>query len=124
MNECMSAAQNKQIATTWFEAFNEHDLEKLLSLYNDHAQHFSPKLKIRMPETQGLIKGKQALREWWQDAFNRLPSLQYEVKKLTADEEQVFMEYIRHVAGEEDLSVGEVLQVEDGQIIFSRVYHG
>jgi ketosteroid isomerase-like protein len=120
----MSAQNNKQIATKWFEAFNEHDLEKLLSLYNDNAQHYSPKLKIRMPETQGLIKGKQALREWWKDAFHRLPSLQYEVVKLTADDEQVFMEYIRRVNGEEDLSVGEVLQIDNGLIVFSRVYHG
>jgi ketosteroid isomerase-like protein len=120
----MSAQNNKQIATKWFEAFNAHDLEKLLSLYNDNAQHYSPKLKIRIPETQGLIKGKKALREWWKDAFDRLPSLQYEVIKLTADDEQVFMEYIRHVAGEEDLSVGEVLQIDNGLIVFSRVYHG
>jgi ketosteroid isomerase-like protein len=116
--------QNKQIATLWFEAFNEHDLEKLLSLYDENAAHFSPKLKVRLPETQGLIKGKAALRSWWQDAFDRLPTLKYEVKKLTADNEQVFMEYIRHVQGEEDLSVGEVLEIKDGLIIFSRVYHG
>lgn len=120
----MSAQNNKQIALKWFEAFNEHDLEKLLSLYDDNAQHYSPKLKIRLPETQGLIKGKQALREWWKDAFDRLPSLQYEVIKLTADDEQVFMEYIRHVDGEENLSVGEVLQIDNGFIVFSRVYHG
>ena len=120
----MSEQNKKQIATKWFEAFNAHDLEKLLSLYNDNAQHYSPKLKIRMPETQGLIKGKQALREWWQDAFDRLPTLQYEVVKLTADEDQVFMEYIRRVDGEDDLSVGEVLQIDNGLIVFSRVYHG
>jgi ketosteroid isomerase-like protein len=116
--------EHKHIATKWFAAFNEHNLENLLSLYDDNAQHFSPKLKIRMPETQGLIKGKQALREWWKDAFDRLPSLQYEVVKLTADDAQVFMEFIRHVNGEEDLSVGEVLQIENGLIVFSRVYHG
>lgn len=120
----MSAQNNKQIATKWFEAFNAHDLEKLLSLYDDHAQHYSPKLKDRLPETLGLIKGKQALREWWKDAFDRLPSLQYEVIKLTADDEQVFMEYIRHVKAEDDLSVGEVLQISNGMIVFSRVYHG
>lgn len=120
----MSAQSNKQIALKWFDAFNEHHLENLLSLYDDNAQHFSPKLKIRKPETQGLIKGKSALREWWQDAFDRLPSLKYEVIKLTADDEQVFMEYIRHVDAEEDLSVGEVLQISDGLIVFSRVYHG
>lgn len=120
----MSAQNNKQIALKWFEAFNAHDLEKLLSLYDDNAQHFSPKLKVIKPETQGLIKGKAALREWWQDAFDRLPSLEYEVIKLTADEEQVFMEYIRHVEGEDDLSVGEVLQISNSLIVFSRVYHG
>lgn len=120
----MSAQNNKQIATKWFQAFNDHHLENLLSLYDNNAQHYSPKLKIRNPETQGLIKGKSDLREWWQDAFDRLPSLQYEVIKLTADEEQVFMEYIRHVEGEEDLSVGEVLQINNGLIVFSRVYHG
>lgn len=120
----MAAEENKKIALKWFEAFNEHNLEKLLSLYNDNAEHFSPKLKIRMPETLGLIKGKQALREWWQDAFDRLPTLNYEVLKLTADNEQVFMEYIRHVKNEEDLRVGEVLQIKNGLIVFSRVYHG
>ena len=118
------AQQNKQIAMHWFEAFNEHDLEKLLALYHNDAEHFSPKLKIRLPETQGLIKGKDAFRSWWQDAFDRLPSLKYEVNKLTADDEQVFMEYIRHVAGEEDLKVGEVLEIKNGLIVFSRVYHG
>jgi hypothetical protein len=118
------AFANKQIAMQWFKAFNEHHLENLLALYNEQAWHYSPKLKIRQPETQGLIKGKDALRAWWQDAFDRLPSLRYEVIKLTADDEQVFMEYIRHVAGEEDLRVGEVLQIEKGLIVFSRVYHG
>lgn len=115
---------NKEIAIKWFEAFNEHDLEKLLALYHNDAEHFSPKLKIRLPETQGLIKGKNALRSWWQDAFDRLPSLKYEVNKLTADDEQVFMEYIRHVQDEDDLRVGEVLEIKNGLIVFSRVYHG
>jgi len=34
------------------------------------------------------------------------------------------MEYIRHVDGEEDLKVGEVLEIKNGLIVFSRVYHG
>lgn len=120
----MISEQNKQIAIKWFEAFNEHDLEKLLKLYHDEAEHYSPKLKIRQPQTQGLVKGKAALRSWWKDSFERLPSLRYEVKKLTAGDEQVFMEYIRHVNGEEDLRVGEVLEIKNGLIVFSRVYHG
>lgn len=120
----MNPEDLKNIANLWFKAFNEHNLENLLDLYDDEAEHFSPKLKIRQPETQGLIKGKNALRFWWKDSFERLPSLKYEIIKLTADSEQVFMEYTRKVDGEEDLKVGEILEIKNGKIIFSRVYHG
>ncbi|MDI1355270.1 MAG: nuclear transport factor 2 family protein [bacterium] len=120
----MISKQNKEIARLWFAAFNAHNLEKLLALYDEEAQHYSPKLKLRQPETKGLIKGKEALRGWWKDSFERLPTLQYEVQHVIADNEQVFMEYIRHVNGEADLRVGEVLQIENGRIVFSRVYHG
>ncbi|MFZ1331265.1 MAG: nuclear transport factor 2 family protein [Flavobacteriales bacterium] len=120
----MPADLNQQIATKWFAAFNAHDLDALLALYHDQAEHYSPKLKVRMPETNGMVCGKDALRAWWRDAFDRLPSLQYEVLKLTANDEQVFMEYVRHVKGEDDLRVGEVLVIEKGLIVSSRVYHG
>lgn len=120
----MIPERNKSIAQHWLAAFNKHNLENLLALYDENAEHYSPKLKTRQPETKGLIKGKAALRSWWKDAFDRLPTLRYEVRKLTADEEQVFMEYTRHVSGEEDLQVGEVLEIKNGLIIFSRVYHG
>lgn len=64
----------EQMAKKWFAAFNDHDLENLLSLYHDNAHHYSPKLKIRHPETNGLVTGKPALRAWWQSAFQRLSS--------------------------------------------------
>lgn len=105
------------------DAFNNKDLEKLLSLYDDQARHFSPKLKVRHPETQGLIMGKQALRNWWSDAFNRLPTLSYQLVRLTAEENRVFLEYIRRVDGEEDLFVGEMLELREGLIIASAVFH-
>lgn len=115
---------NISIAQKWFDAFNEHDLEKLLSLYDDNAQHYSPKLKIRQPETNGMVTGKPALRAWWQDAFDRLPTLNYRYTTLTANDERVFMEYTRHVEHEPDMQVAEVLEIKNGLIVASRVYHG
>ena len=112
------------IAKLWLNAFNEHNLEALLDLYADDAQHFSPKLKIRQPETNGLIIGKDAMRIWWQDAFERLPELQYHEERLTANNTSVFMEYTRIVGGEPNMSVAELLEIKNGKIIFSRVYHG
>jgi ketosteroid isomerase-like protein len=119
----MSTSELNEIARHWFAAFNDKDLERLLALYEDTAEHFSPKLKVRHPETNGLIKGKRALRSWWQDAFNRLPSLNYEIVRLTPFEDRVFMEYTRHVTGEDDLFVGEMLEIQNGLIIKSSVFH-
>ena len=119
----MNLENLNRIALKWFEAFNEHNLEKLLSLYDDNAEHFSPKLKVRKPETNGLIRGKDALRAWWKDAFVRLPTLRYEVKRLTPYEDRVFMEYIRYVQGEDDLVVGEMLEIKNNLIIKSEVFH-
>jgi len=120
----MGSENNKAIAIKWFAAFNTHDLEALLSLYHDDAKHFSPKLKIRKPETNGLVQGKDALREWWKDAFERLPTLNYTYTTLTADNDRVFMEYVRKVENEEDMLVAEVLDIRNGLIVASRVYHG
>jgi predicted SnoaL-like aldol condensation-catalyzing enzyme len=110
-------------ALQWFKAFNNHDVDEIIKLYDENAEHYSPKLKIHQPETNGLIKGKTALKNWWADAFKRLPYLQYHVLKLTADDNQVFMEYIRKTPNEPDLQVGEVLVIENQKIISSRVYH-
>ncbi|MEO7523913.1 MAG: nuclear transport factor 2 family protein [Ferruginibacter sp.] len=115
---------NKKVALNWIDAFNEHDLEKLLSLYAEDAIHFSPKLKLRSPETNGWIKGKPALRSWWADAFHRLPSLHYELKNLIVNNDQLLMEYQRKVKGEPDMMIAEVLEIRQGVIIKSRVYHG
>ncbi len=120
----MKAAETEQIAVKWMSAFNAQDLERLLDLYHEDAEHYSPKLKVRHPETNGLVTGKPALRKWWRDAFDRLPTLQYQVTSLTANEDRVFMEYIRKLEGDEDLLVAEVLEARDGKIASSRVYHG
>jgi hypothetical protein len=112
-----------EIAHKWFDAFNRHHLNDLLILYAADAEHFSPKLKVRIPETKGIIKGQAALRAWWQDSFNRLPTLHYEVIRLTPYDNRVFMEYVRKVEGEEHLTVGEMLEVENGLIVKSSVFH-
>ena len=112
------------MAQRWFAAFNEHNLGNLLALYSENAQHYSPKLKLRSPETGGMITGKAELRLWWQESFKRLPSLKYVPTWFIADNSSVFMEYDRFVDGEPVLKVGEVLEIQDGLIVSSRVYHG
>jgi heme-degrading monooxygenase HmoA/ketosteroid isomerase-like protein len=112
------------IAERWLDCFARRDLDGLLALYADDATHTSPKIRVRHPETGGLLRGKSAMRAWWQDSFDRLPSMRYEPTSLTASRDRVFMEYVRKVDGEPDLPVAEVLDVRDGVIVASRVFHG
>ena len=117
-------SQNLEIGTQWLEAFNAHDVERLVSLYAEDATHTSPKIRTLHPQTGGKLVGQAALTEWWKDALRRLPSLRYEGFSLTADEQRVFLEYWRHVDGEPPMPVAEVFEVRGGKIVASRVYHG
>lgn len=40
----MSIPKYIAIANEWFRAFNAQDLDALLALYHDAAEHYSPKL--------------------------------------------------------------------------------
>jgi ketosteroid isomerase-like protein len=114
----------RDIARRWLDCFATADLEGLLALYTEDAVHTSPKIRVRHPDTGGVLRGKEAMRRWWADAFARLPGLRYQLTALTADGDRVFMEYVRVAPGEPDLPVAEVLDVVGGRIVASRVYHG
>ena len=52
----------KQFAQEWVEAWNEHDLEKILSHYTDDFQMSSPLIVRLMGIPEGTIKGKAGVR--------------------------------------------------------------
>jgi predicted ester cyclase len=112
-----------ELATNWINCFNTKNINGLLSLYHENAEHYSPKLKLRLPQTNGRIKGIEELRKWWEDAFERIPDLHYTTIDIIANENKLFIEYTRTATGDEDLRVAEVILIEDNKIISSRVYH-
>jgi ketosteroid isomerase-like protein len=115
---------NRAIAEQWLAYFAARDLDRLLALYADDAVHTSPKIRARHPDTGGLLRGKAALRAWWADAFARLPDLRYLPTAITADRDRAVMEYLRCVPGEADMPIAEALEIRDGRIVASRVFHG
>jgi len=114
----------QQLAERWLERFNARDLDGLLALYADGAIHHSPKLRAQRPGTDGKIAGKQALRDWWADSFERLPQLHYRLIALTADPARAVLEYWRELPGETPLHVAEVFVCAAGKISESFVFHG
>ncbi len=118
------ADANRGIAAAWIAAFNHHDVDALVALYAEDATHTSPKIRALHPDTGGKLVGHAALSAWWRDANARLPNLRYEVVEVTADDDRVFVEYLRHAPDQDPMPVAEVFDIRDGRIIASRVYHG
>ena len=115
---------NATLARAWLSAFNAHDVPRLVALYAEDATHTSPKIRALHPQTGGKLVGRAALSAWWADAIHRLPSLRYEELWVTANDERVFLEYLRHADDGPPYPVAEVFDVRAGKIIASRVYHG
>ena len=119
-----SPEENALLARAWLDAFNAHDVDALVALYDEDATHSSPKIRGMYPETGGLLQGKAELAKWWRDANERQPGLRYVVTSVVADRERVIIEYIRHAPLDEPTPVAEAFDVRDGKIVASRVYHG
>jgi hypothetical protein len=120
----MPAETNRQIARAWIRAFNAYDVDALIALYHEDATHTSPKIRALHPETDGKLLGTRAIAAWWRDAIARTPGLRYEETAITAGDERVFLEYVRHARGADPMLVAEVFDVREGRIVASRVYHG
>jgi hypothetical protein len=46
------------VGRSWIDAFNAHDVERLVALYADDCTHTSPKIRALHPETGGKLVGK------------------------------------------------------------------
>ena len=74
---------NKQFAHTfslaWLEAWNSHDLDQVLSHYSDDFEMSSPVIKQITNEKSGILKGKKAIRAYWEKALKMNPELHFEI---------------------------------------------
>jgi ketosteroid isomerase-like protein len=109
------------IIQQWIASFNNQDVHAIVNLYAIDATHYSPRLLKMQPNTNGLIAGHEALKNWWLDAFKRLPTLQYELLEIVENAEEVIISYKRIVDGEEPTIVQESFVIEDGWITKSTV---
>ncbi len=128
------ADPNVGLARAWLAAFNARDLDRLLSLYSEDATHASPRVSgsprgspkggpIRGRAGGPELRGKPALRDWWQEAFARLPGLRYDERQITTAPERFVVEYDRVVAGEPTTRVAVSCRTREARIVASRVFH-
>ncbi len=85
-------------AWAWIEAWNAHDLEGVLAHYEDDFELASPRIVDLTGEPSGILRGKDAIRSYWQEALSKMPDLRFELLGVFSGVRSVAIHY-RNQAG-------------------------
>ena len=69
-------------AEDWIDAFNSHDLNRILSHYAEDIELSSPRARQITGDPSGKVRGKSALRAYFGQALERLPDLRFTLDKV------------------------------------------
>lgn len=103
-------------AREWLEAWNSHDLERILAHYSDDVVFTSPFVKELTGRDDGTLVGKDELRDYFSRALASFPKLEFTDLAVYGGATSVCLVY-RSVR---DLPAAEVMLLEDD--VVTRVY--
>jgi ketosteroid isomerase-like protein len=117
--------QVEHIFTAWDEALGAKDVDAAVSLYQPDATLESPLVCHLLGSEQGVVRGREALREFVSKVFAHQPEKRrrYRAGFLT-DGSRLVWEYPRQSPGGEQMDIVEVMEIRDGLIAHHRVYWG
>jgi ketosteroid isomerase-like protein len=72
----------REFAREWVAAWNAHDIERILAHYADDFEMTSPLIVERMGEPSGTLRGKQAIRPYWERGLAATPALHFELEAV------------------------------------------
>jgi hypothetical protein len=107
----------RRFVERWLDAWNSHDLERVVRVYADDVVFSSPVVAGLLEGSSGVISGKVALREYFEAALRRFPNLHFELLDHYVGIDVLVINYRNHRGG----LVNEVLQF-DGELV--RSAHG
>ena len=98
----------RQFAQEWVEAWNSHDLERILCHYDDEIRLVSPVALKLLKNGDGVVQGKAALREYFRRGLEAFPNLHFDLIDVLWGVETVAIYYGNKVRGNK---TAEVMQL-------------
>ncbi|ODU49765.1 MAG: polyketide cyclase [Thiobacillus sp. SCN 63-374] len=89
----ITKAQADRVGKEWIEAWNSHDLDRILSHYSEDVVMSSPHIAVIAGEPSGVLKGKRAVGDYWRQALSRIPDLHFELLATFAGADSVAIHY-------------------------------
>lgn len=81
------------LANHWVAAWNAHDLDLIMSHYEDAVELTSPVAAQLLGTPDGKVIGKPALREYFQRGLEAYPELQFHLEDVLAGLNSVVLYY-------------------------------
>lgn len=69
----------EHFAQEWIDAWNSHDLSRVLSHYANDFEMSSPIIVTIAGEPSGTLKGKEKVGAYWAKALQLIPDLHFEL---------------------------------------------
>lgn len=85
--------QAADFASDWVEAWNTHDLDRILSHYSDDFEMSSPRITQLMGEPSGTLRGKKSVRTYWEKSLAQSPGLRFELTRVLVGANSVVICY-------------------------------
>ena len=117
----------ERIYRDWDKALSEKDAEGLLQLYAKDAVIESPLIPHLMGKEEGVCRGHQQMRPFFEEVAKRKPSLRqyYRTGYLSDGKKRMIFEYPRAAPNGEQMDFVEVMELnDDGLIQYHKVYWG
>jgi ketosteroid isomerase-like protein len=83
----------QEFAADWVAAWNTHDMDRILSHYADDVVLYSPRVKAYMADATGMVRGKQALRDYFARGLSRTPGLHFMLEEAYRGIDSVVLRY-------------------------------
>jgi hypothetical protein len=80
-------------AQDWIGAWNSHDLVKVLFHYSDDFEMTSPMIAKVTGNSSGVLKGKEAVGDYWAKALEMVPDLHFELMTVCAGVNSIAIQY-------------------------------
>lgn len=92
----MDAEFARRFAREWIDAWNSHDLDRILAHYEDDFEMSSPIIRTLAGEPSGKLRGKAAVGAYWAKALQKVPDLRFTLVTALAGVDSVTVYYKGH----------------------------
>jgi hypothetical protein len=83
----------QEFAQDWVEAWNSHDLARILAHYDDDVILTSPRAKEIIGTSDGMVHGKAALSDYFRAGLTKMPDLTFNLVRAYNGVGSVVVEY-------------------------------